>query len=209
MIADVPSAALIGVGLGLSAGLSPGPLLALIVSQTLAHSGREGAKVALAPLVTDLPLLFVAAVLVRGLSGHGGVMAAVSLAGGLFLLWQGWKSLTWKGAAQVQAADLPRSLRKGVLTNMLNPYTYVFWATVGGPLVVQAAKAGVAEPIAFVAAFFLCLIGSNVAVAVLAGKSRHLLGGRGHCLVMRLLGLALLAYSVLFFRAAWRFFAQG
>src|SRR6266550_2327590 len=38
-----------GVLLGLSAGLSPGPMLA----QTLRHGAREGCKIARAPLVTQ------------------------------------------------------------------------------------------------------------------------------------------------------------
>ncbi|MEI6633029.1 MAG: hypothetical protein WCP22_04325 [Chlamydiota bacterium] len=50
----------VGVVLGLSAGLSPGPLLALVVSQTLAHGVREGVKVAFVPLVTDLPVILIA-----------------------------------------------------------------------------------------------------------------------------------------------------
>ena len=52
---------LISAGLvyGLSAGFSPGPLMALVISQTLKHGIREGAKVAMAPLITDLPIILV------------------------------------------------------------------------------------------------------------------------------------------------------
>ena len=55
--------ALVSAGLvyGLSAGFSPGPLMALVISQTLKHGIREGAKVAVAPLITDLPIILLAA----------------------------------------------------------------------------------------------------------------------------------------------------
>ena len=49
-----------GAALGLSAGLSPGPLLALTVSQAIAHGAREGMKVAFAPLLTDPPVILAA-----------------------------------------------------------------------------------------------------------------------------------------------------
>ena len=46
-----------GMLLGLSAGLSPGPMLTLVVSQTLRHGIQEGVKVAFAPLLTDTPIV--------------------------------------------------------------------------------------------------------------------------------------------------------
>lgn len=44
----------VGAVLGLSSGLSPGPLLALVISETLRHGVKAGVKVALAPIITDL-----------------------------------------------------------------------------------------------------------------------------------------------------------
>ena len=48
---------LTGSVLGLSAGLAPGPMLALVLSQTLRYSTAEGVKASLAPLVTDPPII--------------------------------------------------------------------------------------------------------------------------------------------------------
>ena len=49
--------ALSGAVFGLAAGLMPGPLLALVIQQTLRHGPTEGIKVAAAPLLTDLPIV--------------------------------------------------------------------------------------------------------------------------------------------------------
>jgi threonine/homoserine/homoserine lactone efflux protein len=57
-----------GAFLGLSCGLAPGPLLALVVAQTLRHGPREGCKIALTPLVTDAPIIVVALVVAAGLA---------------------------------------------------------------------------------------------------------------------------------------------
>ena len=50
---------------GLSGGLSPGPLLALVVAETLARGRSAGLAVAASPLITDGPII-VAAVLLLG-----------------------------------------------------------------------------------------------------------------------------------------------
>ena len=57
-----------GAFLGLSCGLAPGPLLALVLAQTLRHGPREGCKIALTPLVTDPPIIVVALVLAAKLA---------------------------------------------------------------------------------------------------------------------------------------------
>ena len=46
-----------GLLLGFSAGISPGPLTALTISQTIKYSRKEGIKVAISPLVTDIPIV--------------------------------------------------------------------------------------------------------------------------------------------------------
>ncbi|MFZ0611777.1 MAG: LysE family translocator, partial [Desulfobacterales bacterium] len=57
-----------GIILGLSGGLTPGPLLTLVITETLKHGFREGAKVSLAPLLTDLPIVAAAVVLLHCLA---------------------------------------------------------------------------------------------------------------------------------------------
>ena len=75
----------VGIVLGLSAGLSPGPLLALVIAQTLKHGVGEGMKVALAPLITDLPIVLAATFLLKQLSNTQSVLGFISLIGGLFV----------------------------------------------------------------------------------------------------------------------------
>lgn len=48
-----------GMTLGLYAGFSPGPLLILVISQTLKHGYKEGVKVAFAPIITDVPIILI------------------------------------------------------------------------------------------------------------------------------------------------------
>jgi threonine/homoserine/homoserine lactone efflux protein len=70
-----------GIILGLSAGLSPGPLLALVISQTLKHGVREGVKVALAPLITDAPIILLTFFVLTKLSRADFALGVISVAG--------------------------------------------------------------------------------------------------------------------------------
>jgi threonine/homoserine/homoserine lactone efflux protein len=49
-----------GTLLGLAAGVAPGPLLVLVVTETIRHDTVAGVKVALAPMITDVPIITLA-----------------------------------------------------------------------------------------------------------------------------------------------------
>lgn len=208
MIESSATAALTGAALGLSAGLSPGPLLALVIVQTLSYSVREGAKVAASPLLTDAPIVLAALALTSGLAAHPKPLALLTLCGAVYLGWCALTSLRFSPTAAGPAPARPCSLRKGVLANLLNPSPYLFWGAVGAPLLAQAWGAGGFAAAAFLAGFFGCLVGSKVLVAWLTGRFGPLLGSRAYTLVMRGLGVMLLGYALWFGATAWRLFTQ-
>ena len=196
-----------GVVLGLSAGLAPGPLLALALSETLRGGFRAGAKVALAPLVTDGPILLAALFLLASLPARGAVLGAVSFAGAAFVAWLGVRSL------RVSDPDLDTqkrlgSLKKAVALNFLSPHPYLFWIAVGGPRAMLAAERSVFNAALFVLGFYATLVGATMALAFLAARSRKLLSGRGYVWTMRSLGAALIVLAALLARDGIRLLAS-
>ena len=190
----------IGTILGLSAGLAPGPLLALVVSETILHDIRAGIKVALAPLVTDLPIIVLTVFILSRLSGFHGILGVISLAGGLLVMVMGIQGLKARGLDfDIQKAQ-PRSLTKGILVNILSPHPYLFWLSVGAPTMTRANDQHVFAAAAFVISFYSLLIGSKIALAVLVGKSKTILKGSVYIYTMKFLGLALCALAVFLFK---------
>ena len=55
----------IGLLLGAPSGIAPGPMLILIISETLRHGIRAGAKVACTPLLTDIPVVLTSGFIFR------------------------------------------------------------------------------------------------------------------------------------------------
>ena len=185
---------------GLSAGFSPGPLLALVISQTLRYGVREGVKASMAPLVTDLPIILVSVLILRSLSDSRFILGCISMAGGLFVTYLAYECFR---TVRLEMADLdggPQSLGKGAAVNALNPHPYLFWLTVGGPSVIRAWADSPLGAVAFVAVFSGSIVGSKVMIAAMVGKSKHVLSGKAYGIVMRVLGLLLLIFAVLLFK---------
>ena len=80
------SALLVGVMFGLSAGFAPGPLLTLVITQTLQHSTKEGIIVAAAPIITDVPIVLISFFILYNLSSLGPTLGIIAAAGGLYVL---------------------------------------------------------------------------------------------------------------------------
>jgi threonine/homoserine/homoserine lactone efflux protein len=190
----------IGAALGLSAGLAPGPLLTLVISETLQHGVKPGVKVALAPVITDLPIILLASFTLAKLSNFHDVLGVFSLGGGLFLLFMGYDTMHPKRLALNTHARKPRSLAKGVLANVLNPHPYLFWFSVGAPTIVKGMETSSMAPLAFISGFYTLLVGSKVLLAILVGKSTSFLEGNVYLYTMRLLGLALCVLAFVLFR---------
>jgi threonine/homoserine/homoserine lactone efflux protein len=185
---------------GLSAGFSPGPLLALVISQALRYGFREGAKAAMAPLITDLPIILVSVLVMRSLSESRTALGLISMAGGLFVIYLAFECFRTTRLELGDSKVGPQSLGRGAVVNALNPHPYLFWLTVGGPSLIRAWAVSPLGAVAFIAVFTVCIVGSKVLIAVVVGRSRHILGGKVYGYVMRALGLMLLLFAVLLFK---------
>ena len=200
---------LFGVVFGLAAGLMPGPLLALVIQQTLRHGPGEGIKVAAAPLLTDLPIVAAALFALNRLADADGVLGAISLLGAAFLGHLAYESVTTDLAAHASPATTPRSLQKGVAANLLNPHPYLFWLTVGAPILWHAWATSPVNAAGFLVAMYGCLVGSKMLVALLVGRGRTVLTSRAYVLLVRALGIILLVFALLFLRDGLRYLSDS
>lgn len=197
-----------GVILGLSAGFSPGPLLTLVVSQTLRHGAREGIKVALAPLLTDLPIILASFFILQHFAHSETLLGGISLVGGAFVLHLAVDSFRARPLSAELPQQAPRSLGRGVLVNFLSPHPYLFWMTVGAPLMVKACTRAPLASVAFAAGFYTCLVGAKVLLALLSGRCRAVISGRVHEVLLRFLGVLLLIFAGLLIREGVQLLAR-
>jgi threonine/homoserine/homoserine lactone efflux protein len=186
-----------GAVFGLTAGISPGPLLTLVISETLKHNKREGVKIAVAPLITDIPIVLLTIVLLSKMSSFDMVLGIISILGGIFIAYLGYDSINSKGIEiDVQNLKL-KSIRKGILVNLLSPHPYIFWLMVGAPIIIKAYHASPASAFAFIIAFYVLLVGSKIGIALVVDKSKAFLKNRVFIWTLRILGLVLLVFAIL------------
>jgi threonine/homoserine/homoserine lactone efflux protein len=185
----------LGLSLGVGAGFAPGPMLALVIRSTLQHGLAAGIRVAFSPLLTDIPIILLAVTLAATLPES--LLGVLGIVGGGFVIWLGIAAAREKPLPSQAATNAPaprNDLLKGSLTNALSPHPWVFWITVGAPILSQGGVAGGAM---FLAGFYLMLVGTKAAIAavVSAGRQR-LLQGRGYLIVLRISALLLIATGI-------------
>ncbi len=186
--------------LGLSSGISPGPLLTLVIAQTVMHGVKEGVKVALAPLITDAVIITMAVCVLSRFAHVHAVLGWISIGGGLFVVYLAWETFRAPEPRVDLTGRQARSLGRGIAVNALNPHPYIFWIAVGAPMMVRAREESIAAAVAFVLCFFVCLVGTKILVAVLVGRTKKVLTGRVYRWIMRLLGLALFLFALFLVR---------
>jgi threonine/homoserine/homoserine lactone efflux protein len=190
---------LTGLFFGLTGGLTPGPLLTLVISETLKYGRNAGIKVALAPLLTDTPIVITILILVAKIASISFIAGIISLCGGLFLIYLGVESIRFQADSLQLSQAVPRSLLKGIITNFLNPSPYIFWFTIGAPIILKASVEDISHAIAFLGGMYGCLVSSKIVVALLLDHSRALLSSTAYTWTIRGLGIILLFFAVYFF----------
>lgn len=165
-----------GAAIGLTAAGTPGPLLTFLISRSLSGGWRQGALVALAPLISD-PLIVVTILLLLD-QVPPGFLLVISLVGGLYVLYLAWGLLKqWRRGSPELAeveSNPPGNLRKAILMNFLSPGPYAFWTLVNGPILLSSLKESIWYGIAFLLGFYGVFIGGMVVLAIIFSQARRL-----------------------------------
>ncbi len=212
---------LLGLTLGLSAGFSPGPLMMLVITTTLRGGFWQGLRVAMAPFLSDVPIILLTLLVLDRLPSWA--LGAVGVVGGLYVIYLGWETI--RSARKVDLAQMARtaaateavatvgrpvdtgrrSLLRGATVNALSPHPWLFWATVGGPALIAAYNQSPVQALAFLAGFYITLIGSKVAVAALIHSQSHRLNTTWYRRILVVLGLLLIGLGLLLiWQGLWR-----
>jgi len=181
-VSSCPSILLFGISFGFFAGISPGPLSFLIITETLRGGFKRGAAISFAPILTDGPIIILGFFLLHFLSGGGYFflfLSVISFAGALFLLYLTAGILFFPAAHSTSPETSetgPPSLLKGIMVNFLSPHPYLFWFTIGIPAMMKTGL--IACRLGFAAAFFIIIIAIKIALAYSVAKGSRHLGGR-------------------------------
>jgi threonine/homoserine/homoserine lactone efflux protein len=159
-----------GAWLGLSAAAAPGPLQAYLLAQSVRNGAARTVPVACVPLVTDPPLI--AVVLAALAQLPPGLVRGLGILGGVVVLWLGAGALRAALAppAPPEGRPPPAGFVRAFLVNFTNPNAWLWWSGAAGPILVAAWHASPWRAAAFLAGFYLLLVGGNVLFVLLAAR---------------------------------------
>lgn len=165
-----------GLVLGFSAAAQPGPFQAYLLSQTISHGWRHTLLATFAPLLSDGPIiLLVLLVLTRTPDWF---LNGMQLLGGLFLLYLAWGAYgTYKNPIALETAPVKatnQSIVKAALMNGLSPNPYIFWGTIGGPLLIAGWRQSPTHGLSFMVGFYIMLIGGFMGFVALFAIAKNL-----------------------------------
>jgi threonine/homoserine/homoserine lactone efflux protein len=198
---------LTGLAPGLAAGLAPGPLSALTITTSLKRGFGAGARVAMSPLVTDIPLVGTVVLVVAAIPnvwvGRLTAVGAISLVS--LGIWE-IVSVRSRQPAGVGSVDgrggTTADLLKGAIVNMLSPHPWLFWVSVGAPILVTAWRTSPPRAVAFVVSFYVSLVGVKLVLAGAVSATRSRISDRVRSRLVITGGALLVATGVaLLFRA--------
>ena len=191
-----------GAGLGFMGASQPGPFQAFIISQSLQLGWRRALRAALAPLLSDGPIILLVLLLLRQVPQF--LQRSLFIAGGLFLLllawraWYSWRDQTEQSATSETTSD--RTLLKAVAMNFLSPGPYIYWSLVAGPIFLTGWRESPGNGIAFIVGFYLAMVITLSIIIVTFGLSRKL----GPRIAHTLLGVSILTMICIGVYQIWR-----
>lgn len=166
-----------GATLALTAAVMPGPFQAFLLSRSLSSGWKRTLPAALAPLVTDGPIL----ALVLLILTHAPVwfLEALRIAGGIFILFLAkgvYRTLKTPVGENTDSPDKApaKNLFSAVAINALNPNPYIFWSVVGGPLVLSGWRETPWAGAGFLSGFFGTFVASLSILIVLFATAGRL-----------------------------------
>lgn len=151
-----------GLSYGFAAAASPGPMQAFLLSQSLKNGWLRTLPAALAPLLSDGPIIVLVLFVLAQLPEDG--LRLIRIAGGLFILYLAWGAFVnfrqaSGGEAVVEPDSKAHSVLKAAVTNFLSPVPYIFWSTALGPILLEGWQRSPAHGLAFLLGFYGMLVG--------------------------------------------------
>ncbi len=202
--------ALAGITLGVVEGVKPGPLLTTVIKETLTNGFRGGIRAASAPFFTDGPLILFSIFMAGYIADQPLLFCGIAVLGAIFLTRMGMECFNPEiPDIDVTDLDLTQSLKKGILTNLLNPNAYIFWLLIGGPLMATAADSEPIAPFAYAISFLVSIVLVKITIAYFFSKAQVNLSSDKYLFTLKICGFAMFIFAGSFLYKAYDLWLNG
>lgn len=202
----IAGALILGLVIGLSGALAPGPTLVATIRGALAEGWTAGPKVAAGHAALETAV-FLAVVAGLGIAATA-VDSAVALVGGAALVVFGAMTMRESRTAVLEAtpggtAAAGNPYVAGAVTSAANPYFWIWWLTIGAGLLLDGLAGGLAVAVAFMIGHWAADFGWFGLVAAATAGGRRVMSVGQYRLVLAACGLFLILFGASYL---WRAF---
>ena len=144
------------VVISLSGAMQPGIVTAVTIAKSY-KSPWTGPNVALGHAVIEVPLILAIYFGFAQFFENIIVQLVLSILGGGMIIWLGIAMFRTRTEVVHQGRDLPyNAFTAGIITSAVNPFFWVWWATIGSMLIMKLSDFAAKGLIAFTLAHWLC-----------------------------------------------------
>ena len=198
-----------GITLGFAAGISPGPLLVMVITETIKYDKKQGIKMALVPLVSDLPIVLFSVFVVYKISNSNTLLSIIAFLGAIFLIYLAFENIKIKKVDFEIKSQKVNGFWKGVIANFLSPHPYLFWMLVGAPISIRAYHESFVSASIFMVGFYFLIVSTKIVVAFISEKSKNIFSGNTYVYIVKGLGFILIVLAVVLIKDGVRFLSTS
>ena len=186
-----------GIVYGFSAAVQPGPFQTYLVSQALSKGWKRTLPAALAPLVSDGPIIVLCLLVLSQVPIW--FQRFLYIAGGLFILYLAYSAYrSWRkfdSNLPIEEAQTKQGVLKAALMNALGPGPYIYWSLITGPILLAGWRQTPIYGIGFLAGFYVISILGYAALIFMFSTAQKL-GPRVNRILLGISAIALLCFGL-------------
>jgi threonine/homoserine/homoserine lactone efflux protein len=194
---DILQTFLLGLLIGLTGALAPGPTLVATINASLAGDWKIGPKVTLGHMIAESVIFLL---IVLGLATFAlPYTAAIALIGGLALIVFGALTIGGSRRASLNApvsAPVSNPYLAGVVTSAANPYFWIWWLTIGSAMVIAGLAGGMVLAAVFMVGHWCADLGWFTLVSTGVSRGSTILSDISYRRIMAVCGLFLILFGV-------------
>ena len=193
---DILQTFFLGLVIGLTGALAPGPTLVATINASIAGDWKIGPKVTLGHMIAESVLFFL---IVIGLATLAlPYTSAIALIGGIALIAFGALTIAGSRGASLGGPVTGTAANPyiaGLVTSAANPYFWIWWLTIGSAMVIAGLAGGIVLAGVFMIGHWCADLGWFTLVSTGVSRGRTILSDMSYRRIMGVCGVFLILFG--------------
>ncbi len=176
--------------------MMPGPMFAVTLAKSY-KSPLAGLQISAGHAVVEVPLILLIYLGFARFFQQGTVQLVLSIVGGSMIIWMGTSLFRARKTVVEKGHNLPyNSFVAGIITSGLNPFFLLWWATIGGMLIMRFTDFGAPGIALLTTVHWLCDLAWLSLVSIVIYRTRALWSRKAQEAVFVVCSLLLVGFGV-------------